>query len=89
MRKNKIDHKGLNGIRTIASGYAINAKPVPLLTTSFTFLPNSLAINPVIENTANPAKILVDASLIINFYFNKFTILQQSMNHDSNLYGIY
>lgn len=53
-------HKCGIGIKSTASGYAMNAKPGPFWTTSDTCTSKLWAINPITENTAKPANIAVN-----------------------------
>lgn len=61
IKKNETAHKCGNGIISTASGYAINAKPGPDCTTSATSTSKFCAMKPIIENTAKPANIAVNA----------------------------
>lgn len=56
MTKNRTAHTLGNGIRTTASGYAMNASPAPLCITSSTETPIWRARNPMIEKMTRPAK---------------------------------
>jgi hypothetical protein len=55
IEKNRKAQNGAAGNLVTKSGYATNAKPVPLTATSLTLTPNSLAMNPRTEKMANPA----------------------------------
>lgn len=60
IKKNSMAHKCGNGIKSTASGYAINARPGPDCTTSATGTSILCAINPSIANTAKPANMAVN-----------------------------
>jgi hypothetical protein len=58
-----MEKKGLAGIFESAAGYVINAKPGPDDSAyDFTVAPTDLARNPIVANTAKPAKTPVKQS---------------------------
>jgi hypothetical protein len=76
MKKNSTDQTGGNGMRTIASGYAVKASAgpahsavnkvhavLPLLTTLATVSLALFAMKPIVLNTAKPEKNEVNVSL--------------------------
>lgn len=68
-RKNNIEKNSTaqrfgNGNIAIASGYVTKAKAGPPVATCSTDMPLLTDINPRMENTTNPAKILVEQFII-------------------------
>lgn len=64
MTKNNTAQRLGNGIRATASGYAMKARPAPLLITSSIGMPIWRARNPIMEKITNPAKI--DVARFVN-----------------------
>jgi len=60
MKKNKTAHKFGQGNIVNAAGYVTKANAGPPVATVLTGNPVLSAINPITENTTNPAKILVE-----------------------------
>lgn len=81
--KNNTAHSCGNGMRSTASGYAINASPGPCVTTSWISTPIECAMKPKMAKIEKPAKTAVKALVIETATASKWELLLKLLNDAS------